>query len=63
MKASELRALSKEDLLKKERDLREELFRLRLQHSIRRIDNPAKLKALRRDIARIKTVVRELERQ
>lgn len=59
MKAKELREMSREDLLQKEKDLREDLFKLKFQHSIRQIENPAKLRQLRRDIARIKTIVNE----
>ncbi len=59
MKAKELRALSSEDLRKKERDLREDLFKLKFQHGIRRLENPARLAQLRRDIARVKTVLNE----
>ncbi len=59
MKAKELREMSREDLLKKETDLREDLFKLKFQHSIRQIENPARLRQLRRDIARIKTVINE----
>jgi ribosomal protein L29 len=57
MKAKELRALSLEDLLKKNVELRENLFKLRFQHGIRRLENPAKLGLLRKNIARIQTVL------
>jgi len=57
MKAKELRSLSVEDLLKKNTELREELFKLRFRHGIRRLENPAKLGILRKDIARIQTVL------
>ena len=40
MKTKELRALSVDDLVKKEQDVREDLFKLRFQHSIRRLENP-----------------------
>ncbi len=59
MKAKELRALSSEDLLKKEQDLREDLFKLKFQHGIRRLENPARLGQLRREIARVRTVLNE----
>lgn len=58
-KASDLRKLSGEELQKKEQEMREELFKLRFQHGIRRIENPAKLKQLRKDIARVQTVLTE----
>ena len=59
MKTSELRALSVEDLINKERGVREDLFKLRFQHGIRRLENPAKLSQLKKDIARIQTVLTE----
>ena len=59
MKASELRELSIDDLLAKENDLAEELFKLRFQHGIRPLENTAKLRQLKKDIARVKTLVGE----
>lgn len=59
MKAKELRQLSPEDLKKKEQDIREDYFKLKFQHGIRRLENPARLALLRRDIARIQTVMAE----
>ena len=63
MKTKELRALSVDDLVKKEQDVREDLFKLRFQHSIRRLENPAKLPVLKKDIARIQTVLTEKKNQ
>jgi large subunit ribosomal protein L29 len=63
MKTRELRALSVDDLVKKELDVREDLFKLRFQHSIRRLENPAKLAVLKKDIARIQTVLTEKKNQ
>ena len=63
MKTKELRALDVDDLVKKERDVREDLFKLRFQHSIRRLENPAKLAVLKKDIARIQTVLSEKQNQ
>ena len=57
MKAKDLRELSNEELSVKERDLREELFKLSFQHGVRQLDNTAKLRELRKDIARVKTVM------
>ena len=57
MKSKELRELSGEDLRTREKDLAEELFKLRFQHGIRPLENPAKLSQLRKDIARVKTVL------
>lgn len=59
MKTKELCGLSLEDLGKKEKDLREDLFRLKFQHGIRSLENPAKLKMLKRSIARVKTIMAE----
>jgi large subunit ribosomal protein L29 len=63
MKTKELRALSVDDLVKREQDVREDLFKLRFQHSIRRLENPAKLAVLKKDIARIQTVLTEKKNQ
>jgi len=63
MKAKELRELSTEDLQKKEQDTREDLFKLKFQHGIRKLENPARLALLRRNIARIKTIRTEQANQ
>jgi large subunit ribosomal protein L29 len=63
MKAKELRELSPEDLTKKEQDIREDLFKLKFQHGIRQLENPARLSSLRRSIARIQTVRAEKANQ
>ena len=63
MKAKELRELSKEDLQKKEQDIREDLFKLKFKHGIRRLENPARLTQLRRNIARIQTIKAEQANQ
>ncbi len=59
MKASELRELSVDDLMAKEKDLAEGLFKLRFQHGIRPLENTAKLRQLKKDIARVKTLAGE----
>ena len=62
MKAKEMketRNLSVEDLQKKLNDLKKDLFMLRMQHATNHLDNPTKISATRRDIARVKTVLRE----
>jgi len=59
MKASELRELSIDDLMAKENDFAEELFKLRFQHGIRPLENTAKLRQLKKDIARVKTLAGE----
>ena len=59
MKATEIRSLSVEELEKKLTDLKKDLFMLRMQHATNHLDNPVKISAVRRDIARVKTVLRE----
>ena len=59
MKAEQVRELSVEELAGKEKELREQMFRLRLQKAIGQIDNALKLREIRRDIARVKTVLRQ----
>lgn len=61
MKASEMRALSVEELNKKLDDLKSELFNLRFQHAINQLENPMKIVEVKRDIARVKTTLREME--
>ena len=57
--ASELRELNVEDLRTRERDLDDQLFRLRIQKAMGHLDVPLKLREVRRDLARIKTVLRQ----
>jgi large subunit ribosomal protein L29 len=59
MKASELRVLSKEELLKKLNDLKEELFNLRFQHARGQLENTSRIRIVKKDVARIMTVLRE----
>ena len=59
--AAELRALDAEALEEKLRDAKEELFNLRFQNATGQLDNTARLKTVRREIARIYTVIRERE--
>lgn len=59
MKASKLRELNIEDFNAKEKDLAEELFKLKFQHGIRPLENTAKLGQLKKDIARVKTLAGE----
>jgi len=59
MKTTKLRELSGEDLVKKDRDLREDYFKLKFQHGIRKLENPARLAQLRKEIARVQTVIAE----
>ena len=59
MKAAEIRNLSETELESKLMDLNKDLFMLRMQHATNHLDNPVKISAVRRDIARVKTVLRE----
>jgi len=59
MKAAELRDLAVEDLGQRERELQDQLFRMRIQKSMGQLDAPEKIKTVRRDLARIKTVLRQ----
>lgn len=56
MKAKDLRGLTVEELLNKETETKDDLFKMRFKHGIRRLENPAKLNQLRKDIARIQTI-------
>lgn len=57
MKINELRELSGDDLNAKGKELSEELFKMRFQHGIRPLENPAKIRQIRREIARVNTVL------
>lgn len=59
MKIAELRDKSPDELLKKEQDLRKELFNLRFQKATGEIENPMRIRTLRKDIARVLTVLTE----
>ena len=59
MKATDIRSLSVSELEAKLADLKKDLFMLRMQHATNHLDNPMKISAVRRDIARVKTVLRE----
>ena len=61
MKAKELKHLSVEDLNKKLNELKKDLFMLRMQHATNQLDNPMQLANVKKDIARIKTIIREKE--
>jgi large subunit ribosomal protein L29 len=62
MKVAELRDKNADELLKKEQDLRKELFNLRFQKATGEIENPMRIRALRKDIARVLTVLTEKHR-
>ena len=59
MKAKELKNLSVEELTKKLEELKKDLFMLRMQHATNQLDNPMQLAATKKDIARVKTIIRE----
>ena len=59
MKANEIRSMSESELEQKLADLKKDLFMLRMQHATNHLDNPTRISATRRDIARDKTVIRE----
>ncbi|HEX7485638.1 MAG TPA: 50S ribosomal protein L29 [Vicinamibacterales bacterium] len=57
--ASDLRELNEDDLRNRERDLNDQLFRLRIQKAMGHLDVPLKVREVRRDLARVKTVLRQ----
>ena len=59
MKSTEIRELSKEELVNKELELKDQLFKLRFQHTLGQLENSVKMKNVKRDIARIKTILTE----
>jgi large subunit ribosomal protein L29 len=59
MKPVEIRELSMDELQAKEQDLRSEVFNIRIKRSTGQLENTARLKQLRRDIARVETIMRE----
>ncbi len=64
MKATEIakiRELSDAELVKRLDDLKKELFNLRFQHAVKQLDNPMRLKAVKKEIAIVKTIMRENE--
>ncbi len=61
MKVAECRDLGVDELRQREKDMDEQLFRLRIQKSMGQLEAAHKLKAVRRDLARVKTVLREKE--
>ena len=59
MKAKELREMSEVELNKKLADLKQELFNLRFQHAINQLDNPVRIDTVKKDIARVMTILAE----
>ncbi|EFA90123.1 ribosomal protein L29 [Peptoniphilus sp. oral taxon 836 str. F0141] len=63
MKVKEIRNMSSEELIKKADDLKGELFNLRFRLATGQLDNPQSIKMVKKDIARIKTIIRERQLQ
>ena len=63
MKAAELRTMSVDALEAKLKELKAELFNLRFQHAINQLDNPHKMTEVKRDIARVMTVLQEMKKE
>ena len=63
MKASELREKSVNELNNELKSLKEELFNLRFQNAINQLENPMRIKAVKKDIARVQTILRAIEIQ
>ena len=61
MNAKEIRENSISELQDKLADLKDELYKLRFQHAINQLDNPQRIAAVKKDIARVKTIIRESE--
>ena len=59
MKASEIRKMSEAELKEKLVSLKKDLFFLRMQHATNQLDNPLKIAEVKREIARVKTIIRE----
>ncbi len=61
MKASDIRKMSAAELENKLGELKKDLFQLRLQHATNQLENPVKIAQVKRDIAKVKTIIREQE--
>ena len=61
MKVSEIRDMSMEEMLRKLGDLKQEFFNLRFQHETGQLENPQKMKQTKRDIAKVKTIIKEFQ--
>jgi len=59
MKAKEIREMEADELIQKKAELKDQLFKLRFQHELGQLENAAKLQSIRRDIARIETILVE----
>ena len=63
MKAKDLRQMTDDELMLKYEELKDQLFKLRIQKTIGQVDNPAKFRLIKRDIARILTILNERKRK
>jgi large subunit ribosomal protein L29 len=61
MKASQMRDMSREDLVQEETELRQQLFKLRFQAATGQLESASRVRGVRKDIARIQTILREME--
>lgn len=61
MKANEIREKTNEELAKELNELKKELFKLRFQHATNQLDNPMKIREVKKNIAKVKTIIREKE--
>jgi len=61
MKTKDVKDLTKEELLKRKKDLKEEMFNLRFQHSTGQLENTARMKVIKKDVARLETILRQKE--
>ena len=61
MKTKDLKDFTKEELLKRKKDLKEEMFNLRFQHSTGQLENTARMKVIKKDVARLETILRQKE--
>ena len=59
MKTNEIREMSSQDLEKKLKELKQELFNLRFQHAVNQLENPHKIADVKKDIARVKTILNQ----
>ncbi|MBM3293262.1 MAG: 50S ribosomal protein L29 [Candidatus Aminicenantes bacterium] len=62
MKTEQLRDLSEDELIRKKAELKDQLFKLRFQHELGQLDTTGQLRSVRRDIARIETILAEIRR-
>jgi large subunit ribosomal protein L29 len=62
MKTAEIRELSVDELRSREKDLDDQIFRMRIQKSMGQLEAPARVRTLRKDLAKIKTILREKEK-